>query len=185
MKSYTELKLDFITSIMNVKEDDLTKLENLILETYKAGNKLIFVGNGGSNAIASHMAEDYSKGAGIRAVAFSDSSLLTCLANDYGFDNMFSKAIEIYSDKGDLLIAISSSGKSKNILNAVNTANKKEVNTVTLSGFSESNLLKRLGKLNIYVNSYSYRVVELTHEYLLHSVQEQLQEKIPFVSKNN
>ena len=170
MKTYADLKMDFVTSIFNVSEGDLNKLENLILETNKAGKKLIFIGNGGSNAISAHMAEDFSKAAGIRAIAFNDSVLLTCLANDYGFENMFSKAIELYADAGDLLIAISSSGKSKDILNAVNVANNKEVNIITLSGFSEANPLKRLGKLNIYVKSNSYRVVELTHEYCLHTV---------------
>jgi len=170
LKTYADLKMDFVTSIFNVSEDDLNKLENLILETHKAGNWIVFIGNGGSNAICSHMAIDYTKNGNIRAASFFDAPMLTCLANDYGFDNMFSKTVELFCNPGDLLIAISSSGKSKDILNAANTANKKGVNVVTLSGFHEGNLLRRLGKLNIYVKSNSYRVVELTHEYLLHTI---------------
>ena len=85
-----------------------------------AGNKLIFVGNGGSAAItASHMATDYSKNGNIRALALNDSSMLTCLGNDLGYDRVFAKQIELHARAGDLVIAISSSGRSANILNAV------------------------------------------------------------------
>src|SRR6516225_4013827 len=86
--------------------------------THVAGNKLIFIGNGGSAAIASHMATDYSKNGGIRALALNDSVMLTCLGNDLGYGEVFANQVELYARPQDLLIAISSSGRSANILNA-------------------------------------------------------------------
>src|ERR1700745_1129715 len=90
--------------------------------THAAGNKLIFVGNGGSAAIASHMATDYSKNGDIRSVALHDRSMLPCLGNDLGYDRVFAKQIELHARAGDLVIAISSSGRSASILNAVEAA---------------------------------------------------------------
>src|SRR5580704_11898635 len=91
-------------------------------EAHAMGRKLIFVGNGGSAAIASHMAVDYSKNGGMRALAFNDASFLTCLSNDLGYENVFVKQIELHAATGDLLVAISSSGRSPNIINAVEAA---------------------------------------------------------------
>src|ERR1700688_408956 len=85
--------------------------------THAAGNKLVFVGNGGSAAIASHMATDYSKNGDVRAMALNDTSMLTCLGNDLGYDRVFAKQIELYARADDLVVAISSSGRSANILN--------------------------------------------------------------------
>src|SRR5439155_17695179 len=103
--------------------------------THGAGNKLIFVGNGGSAAIASHMATDYSKNGDIRALALNDSSMLTCLGNDLGYDRVFAKQIELHARAGDLLIAISSTGRSANSLNAVTAAHAAECGGVTFSWF--------------------------------------------------
>jgi phosphoheptose isomerase len=87
--------------------------------TPAAGKKLVFVGNGGSAAIASHMATDYSKNGGVRSLALNGASMLTCLGNDLGYDRVFAKQIELHARSGDLVIAISSSGRSANVLNAV------------------------------------------------------------------
>jgi D-sedoheptulose 7-phosphate isomerase len=83
---------------------------------HKVGNKLIFVGNGASAAIASHMATDYSKNGNIRSLALNDSSMLTCLGNDLGYDRVFSTQIELHARSGDLLFAISSSGAPRTFL---------------------------------------------------------------------
>ena len=80
------------------------------------GCKLMFIGNGASAAISSHMSTDFWKNGGIRAIAFNDSSLLTCLGNDYGYEYIFEKSIEMFAEEGDILVAISSSGESENIL---------------------------------------------------------------------
>jgi D-sedoheptulose 7-phosphate isomerase len=140
------------------------------LRTHAAGNKLIFVGNGGSAAIASHMATDYSKNGDVRSVALNDSSMLTCLGNDLGYDRVFAKQIELYARPGDLVIAISSSGRSANILNAVKAARAANCVVVTLSGFSSDNPLRRVGDINFYLASDRYGFVEIGHLTLCHAI---------------
>ena len=134
------------------------------------GNKIIFIGNGGSAAIASHQAIDYWKNGEIPAVAFNDASMLTCLGNDYGYEYVFEKPINMFANKGDILISISSSGKSKNIINAVKAAKKKELFVITMSGFSKLNPLRSHGDLNFYVSSNVYGHVEITHLVFCHTI---------------
>ncbi len=138
--------------------------------THAAGDKLIFVGNGGSAAIASHMATDYSKNGGVRALALNDSSMLTCLGNDLGYDRVFAKQVELYARKGDLVIAISSSGRSANILNAVDAALTAGCTVATMSGFTPDNPLRRKGEWNFYVTSDRYGFVEIGHLTICHAV---------------
>lgn len=135
-----------------------------------AGNKLIFVGNGGSAAIASHMATDYSKNGDIRSLALNDSSMLTCLGNDLGYDQVFAKQIEMHARPGDVVIAISSSGRSANILNAVNAARAAKCKVVTLSGFAADNPLRALGDINFYIASDRYGFVEIGHLTICHAI---------------
>jgi len=134
------------------------------------GGKVIFVGNGGSAAIASHMATDYSKNGGIRAWAMNDSSMLTCLANDYGYEHVFAKQIEFHARPGDLLVAISSSGKSPNILAAVTAARKLGCTVLTMSGFRPDNPLRGSGDMNLYLDSMAYGYVEIGHLALCHAI---------------
>lgn len=135
-----------------------------------SGGKLMFIGNGASAAISSHMATDCWKNGGIRAVAFNDGSLLTCISNDYGYKYVFEKPIEMFADNGDILIAISSSGKSENILKGVHTAKLKECNVITLSGFKDDNPLSVMGDYNFYVPSQEYGPVEIIHHSICHSI---------------
>jgi len=137
---------------------------------HAAGNKLIFVGNGGSAAIASHMATDYSKNGDVRAMALNDASMLTCLGNDLGYDRVFAKQIELHARAGDLVIAISSSGRSANILNAVDAATAAGCTVATLSGFTPDNPLRRKGQWNFYVASDRYGFVEIGHLTIRHAV---------------
>jgi D-sedoheptulose 7-phosphate isomerase len=119
---------------------------------HDGGNKLMFVGNGGSAGICSHMAIDYSKNGGLRSLAFNDGAALTCLGNDLGYENVFARQIEMHGRAGDVLVAISSSGRSANILNAVAAARAAGAAFIlTLSGFSPDNPLRRLGDVNLYV----------------------------------
>jgi D-sedoheptulose 7-phosphate isomerase len=140
------------------------------LAVHAAGNKLIFVGNGGSAAIASHMATDYSKNGGVRSVALNDSSMLTCLGNDLGYDRVFAKQIELHACRGDLLIAISSSGRSANILNAVEAAQAADCAVVTLSGFKADNPLRTKGEVNFYIDADRYGFVEIGHLTICHAI---------------
>jgi D-sedoheptulose 7-phosphate isomerase len=141
-------------------------------DTHDAGNKIIFVGNGGSAGIASHLAIDFSKNGGLRALAFNDPSALTCLGNDLGYENVFAKQLEFHARPGDLLVAISSSGRSPNILGAVKMARQRDCKVVTYSGFSESNELRRTGDVNFYVRGQDmeYGFVEVAHLALCHAV---------------
>jgi D-sedoheptulose 7-phosphate isomerase len=137
---------------------------------HATGNKLIFVGNGGSAAIASHMATDYSKNGDIRSLALNDSSMLTCLGNDLGYDRVLAKQIELHAAPGDLVIAISSSGRSANILNAVTAARAAKCAVVTFSGFTADNPLRGLGDINFYIASDRYGFVEIGHLTICHAI---------------
>jgi D-sedoheptulose 7-phosphate isomerase len=150
--------------------DAVNQIMALARRTHAAGNKLIFVGNGGSAAIASHMATDYSKNGDVRAMALNDASMLTCLGNDLGYERVFAKQIELHAREGDLLVAISSSGRSRNILDAVKAGRAAKCMVVTLSGFAADNPLRRLGDLNLYINSDRYGFVEIGHLTICHLV---------------
>ncbi|MDO8662340.1 MAG: SIS domain-containing protein [Candidatus Omnitrophota bacterium] len=143
---------------------------NLIKKQSKKNSKIFFVGNGGSAAIANHAAIDFMKNLGLRAHSFSDSSLLTCISNDFGYEYVFAKPIEFFSDKEDVLVTISSSGKSKNILKAVEIAESKGVDIITLSGFDLNNPLRSKGVCNFYVPSKEYGLVEVAHQYICHYI---------------
>ena len=145
-------------------------VRNAAHETHDAGNKIIFVGNGGSAGIASHLAIDFSKNGGLRSLAFNDASALTCLGNDLGYENVFARQLDFHARAGDLLIAISSSGRSPNILNAVKTGRAHDCKVVTFSGFTEGNDLRKTGDVNFYVNSHEYGFVEVAHLALCHAV---------------
>lgn len=138
--------------------------------TAERGNTLLFIGNGGSAAMCSHMAADYGKNGGMRALAFNDGAMLTCLGNDLGYENVFARQLELHARPGDLLVAISSSGRSPNILNGVEAARRRGAAVMTLSGFRPDNPLRALGDVNVYVPSTSYGVVEITHEAICHCI---------------
>lgn len=155
------------------KEIELEKaIKEVIIEIEKRRKKgkVIIIGNGGSASIASHFAIDLSKNAKVKAITFNEASLLTCISNDYGYENVFKKPIEIFMDKGDLLFAISSSGRSKNILEGALKAKEKKCKVITLSGFSPLNPLKKIGDINFYVPSNSYGFVELIHSIICHFI---------------
>lgn len=143
------------------------KIVNDIQEKNK---KVMMVGNGGSAGIASHQTVDYWKNGGIRSIAFNDSSLLTCISNDYSYAEVFSKPIEKFADKGDAVFCISSSGGSKNILNAAEQAKKSGCSVITFSGFKTDNPLRKMGDLNFYVPSFSYGYVEILHLFIIHNI---------------
>ena len=149
---------------------DLPLYLNKKIKRFKYYNKLIFIGNGGSAAIANHLANDFNKNAGIKSISFSDSSSLTCLANDYGYENVFLKSLEFHALSGDILFAISSSGKSQNILRAVKYALKNNITTITFSGFKNTNPLRKLGHLNVYIPNGKYGYVELSHFNICHYI---------------
>ena len=133
-------------------------------------SRIYFVGNGGSAAIASHMAIDWMKNGGFASTCFNDGISLTCLANDIGFEQVFALPLSRQARPGDLLIAISSSGKSTNILAAVAAARAAGATVLTLSGFSPDNPLRQKGDMNFYVPNTLYGFVELAHLCICHAV---------------
>ena len=131
----------------------LERVSRLIDSCKEGKKKLIIVGNGGSSAIASHVAVDFTKAAKIRAINFNEADLITCFANDYGYENWVAEALRAYADAGDVVILISSSGQSLNLVNAAKVAKEMGLEIVTLSGFLPSNPLRRMGHINLWVDS--------------------------------
>ena len=151
--------------------DQLIEIKQALIDANSKGNKGLIFGNGGSAAIASHFSVDLTKNAAIRCLNFNESDMITCFANDYGFENWIAKAIEFYGDQGDVLLVISSSGKSENMINAIASARAKKFSKIiTLSGFEENNPLRKSGDINLWVNSTAYNFVENLHQIWLLSL---------------
>jgi D-sedoheptulose 7-phosphate isomerase len=143
---------------------------DLFKKTKQESPNVFFIGNGGSNSICSHMMEDFAKIQKFKTFSFSDPSLITCYSNDYGYENAIEEWIKIYFQKNDILVSISSSGKSPNILNATQYASKLSNRILTFSGFEENNPLSKLGNINFYLPINNYGIVECFHQVLLHTI---------------
>lgn len=160
---------EFKNCLEEFTQEKQQELENIISQYHN----IFILGNGGSNAIASHMAEDYTKMLGKRAQAFGDAATLTCYANDYGWSQAYTKFLEHYLLPDSLVILMSSSGRSENILHAAQYASE-HARIVTLSGFSPDNPLRTQftsrSLVHYYVPSKDYGIVELMHNLILHSV---------------
>lgn len=149
---------------------NLLKLKSMLETIHSKEKKVMFMGNGASASIANHISVDLTKIAGIRAINFNEANLITCLSNDFGYENWMAKAIEMYQDQGDVVILISSSGKSPNVINAAKYARKLKLEVVTFSGFDFNNPLKENGDLNFWVDSKAYNIIENTHQIWLLAV---------------
>ena len=143
----------------------------------KAGTQIFFIGNGGSSAIASHMTADYMKNGGMKTYSLYDNAVTTCMGNDYGYDFVFSRPIEFLGQEDDLLVAVSSSGNSKNIVNAIKAASDKNMEIVTFTGFRKDNKARQLGTINVYVPSEKYGIVESIHNLMLQQVVDMIMER--------
>ena len=148
----------------------LIKVRNIFLKTSKKNGKILIFGNGGSSAIASHVSVDLTKNAKIRTVNFNEADLITCFSNDYGYEKWVEKAVEFYADKNDTLVLISSSGKSKNMINACKTAKKRKINVISFTGHSYNNPLSKISDLSLWVESKAYNFIENTHQIWLLTV---------------
>ena len=150
--------------VENDVSDSMIAMKKFLLQTRDNGNKVLIAGNGGSAAMASHVSVDLTKQAGIRTENFNEADLITCFANDYGYENWVAKAIEFYGDEGDIAILISSSGKSSNMINAAVQAKSMMIPVITLTGFEQDNPLRQFGGLNFWVDSRAYNVIENIHQ---------------------
>ena len=136
--------------------------------------QLFFVGNGGSAGIAVHMTADFLKNGRMRAVDLYGAATLTCLGNDYGYEYVFSKQLELLADQGDVLVAVSSSGNSPNILRAAEIVRAAGGKIITFTGFQADNLLRAMGDRNLYVPSMEYGIVESIHNQVLQQVVDEI-----------
>tara|TARA_B100000287_G_scaffold433811_1_gene496488 strand:- start:1049 stop:1543 length:495 start_codon:yes stop_codon:yes gene_type:complete len=139
-----------------------------VVDSYE---KIIIIGNGGSNSISSHIAQDYTKELDRKAICFSDPSRLTCYINDYGRDWAYCEFLKDFAEKDTLVILISSSGNSMNIVNAATWCEQNDIEYCALSGFDKNNKLNSMNsKCKFWVDSTDYGIVECTHQAYLHSI---------------
>tara|TARA_R110001592_G_scaffold52148_7_gene159810 strand:+ start:7200 stop:7697 length:498 start_codon:yes stop_codon:yes gene_type:complete len=164
------MNLDKLCSIIQDMKGHTDRLK-ILVENHK---DIIIIGNGGSNAIASHLSQDYTKALGKRAHSFSDPSRLTCYINDYGRDEAYAKFLEHFATEDTLVILISSSGNSQNICNAARYCIETATQFITLTGFDCGNELNLIGHehavLNYWIDATDYGEVECAHEIFLHSI---------------
>jgi len=178
-KSFFSHYTDSISELLkNVDTNLINASVNLIANTIKNKNKIYIVGNGGSSSIASHVSVDFTKVAKINCSTFNNANLITCFANDYKYENWVVEAIKAYSLEQDLFILISSSGTSKNIVNAAQYCKQKKINLITLSGFKKNNPLSQSGNINFHVESEEYNYIEMTHHIILLSIVDIFTKKI-------
>lgn len=162
--------MNLVELLDGVSKPDHERAVELCREAKRDNKRFFFIGNGGSAAIASHMAADWLKTAEVAAMCFNDGPLVTALANDDGYENVFAKPLSLHAQAGDLLFAISSSGQSPSILNALAVAKDRDVVSITLSGFMSTNPLRQQGHVNFYVPSDRYGLVEVAHHAICHSI---------------
>lgn len=142
----------------------------MLRESRDSAAAVFFIGNGASQAISSHMAADLTKNGRLKAIAFTDPSLLTCVGNDLGYEQIFAEPLRRWAAAGDVLVAISSSGASPNILEAVRVARENGLAVVTLSGFAADNPLRGAGDVGFYAPSRNYGDVEVVHHAICHCI---------------
>lgn len=165
---------DIVNEVKNISDVSLSNLAECVSKS----SKIIILGNGGSSAIASHIAVDYRKFLNKRVDVLTDASMLTMMTNDYGQENSYAKFIEMNYEPNTLVILISSSGNSENIIRAFHKSVELDCGIVTLSGFDENNKLKTLSEttdsakvfVNYHVNNNSYGTVENMHQIFLHAI---------------
>lgn len=157
------------SSMVDVSQE-LIGLKRLIQRTKNLGGKMIFAGNGASNLIGSHAALDFLNQLGILCISINDGSYITAVSNDFGYDNIFERYLDLSAKEEDLIVLISSSGSSPNVINAAIRAKEIGAKVVTFSGFKPDNKLRILGDINFYVDNNEYNIVESIHNMWLVSV---------------
>lgn len=156
-------------------EKNINDIANIIYNSFIKKGKLILCGNGGSAADSQHIAAEFvgrfeiERGP-LPAIALTtDTSVITCLSNDYGYNDIFSRQIETLGRKNDCLLAISTSGNSTNVLNAVKVANKLSIKTIGILGNDGGDIMK-FCKYNIIINSKNTARIQESHIFLMHAI---------------
>lgn len=166
-EKFNQYKNSINELLSSISENRINQSIKLIKKTIKNNGRLYIVGNGGSASIASHVSVDFAKIANVKSSTFNNSNLITCFANDYGHDNWVVEALKAYTSNKDLIILISSSGTSKNIVNAAKYCKKNSFKLITFSGFKKNNPLSKLGDINFHIKSNQYNFIEMSHHILL------------------
>jgi D-sedoheptulose 7-phosphate isomerase len=143
--------------------ETIERFRDLAVETREKGGKMMFAGNGASASLSEHGAVDFTKQGGVRSITFHDPNLITCFANDYGYDNWMAKAVEHHAKPEDAVVLISVSGVSPSVVNAAKYARSASLPVVGFSGRDADNPLRRLSDIAFYVPSHAYNVVECIH----------------------
>jgi D-sedoheptulose 7-phosphate isomerase len=149
-------------------EEGAVKAVQMFIDVRSGARKVMLCGNGGSAAIVSHVQNDLCESGGVRAMVFTEQPVLTARANDFGYGSVYERPVELWAEPGDLVMTVSSSGKSENIIRTLNAARKKQCNLITFSGFNPDNPSRQLGDLNFYVPTSVYAYVECAHMVLIH-----------------
>jgi D-sedoheptulose 7-phosphate isomerase len=172
------------TKITNGKNEvsdlelEITSLQKHLLKLKNDKKNLYILGNGGSAGVAAHAVTDFFNVAKIRALTLHESSLLTCMANDFGYENAAARMLEQLLNPGDFVITVSSSGKSINMIKAASVAVERGAFVVTLTGFDSDNPLRKLGHTNIWLDSNDYGFVEIGHQFILHNIADRFNDKL-------
>jgi len=166
IKNYITKFSKIINSCENQKSK-IILISNLLLGLNKNNNVHIF-GNGGSASIVSHFSMDLTNNSNIKCFNYNDPALITCYANDFKFENWISRTINKYGMQNDILILVSSSGKSKNMINAIKSARIKKFNKIiSFTGFNKNNFLNENSDINFWINSSDYNLIENSHQFIL------------------
>ena len=180
LKELLDCLADAVCDINGRQIDYTSFLQHLVdcfYALHGATQKLFFIGNGGSAGISMHMNTDFLKNGRLSTHSMHDPATLTCLANDYGYDEVFSRQLAMAAGEGDVLVAISSSGQSENILRAAHLMNDLGGTVMTFTGFAPDNPLRQLGGFNFYVPSNKYGIVESIHQLVLQQAVDELMER--------
>tara|TARA_Y100000590_G_scaffold27501_1_gene30837 strand:+ start:13364 stop:13918 length:555 start_codon:yes stop_codon:yes gene_type:complete len=170
MNFFKKYYQDIANCVQRLDEHKINLIYKMIKNTSKKGGIIYIAGNGGSASTSSHMSTDLTKNAKIKSMSFNDTNLITCFANDYGYENWLKAAIKYYVKRNDLVVLLSVSGKSKNLINAANFCKKKKIKFITMTGAKKNNPLSQKGIINYWIDSKAYNIVETLQMAILASI---------------
>ena len=170
MNFFKKYYQDIVNCVQRLDERKINLIYKMIKDTSKKGGIIYIAGNGGSASTSSHMSTDLTKNAKIKSMSFNDANLITCFANDYGYENWLKAAIKYYVKANDLVVLLSVSGKSKNLINAANFCKKKKIKFITMTGAKKNNPLSQKGIINYWIDSKAYNIVETLQMAILASI---------------
>ena len=149
-------------------DEAFARLTESTFQVHSKDATIYFLGNGASASMASHFAADMAKTGGVRTMVFTDLSFLTAFANDLSYEDVYAEPLKLYMKREDMVVAISSSGNSPNIVRAVVQAKKLGGTVITVSAMNEDNAIRKLGDLNFYIPAETYGLAETAHAAVLH-----------------